>query len=89
MKTNDKILKKTYDIPDEYVLEILEENEEAIYEELFTSIPMELKHQFDKYIEIRGFISQKQIEIAYHNGLKDGFNQAKKIVLEKTKEMNY
>lgn len=89
MLTNDKILKKTYSTPDEYVLETLEENEEIIFEELFINIPQELRQQFNKYIEIHSFISQKQIEIAYRNGQKDGFEMAKEIIIDYAKKVDF
>lgn len=89
MLTNDKMLKKTYSTPDEYVLETLEENEEIIFEELFKNIPQELTHQFNRYIEIHSFISRKQIEIAYNNGRKDGFEMAKEIIIDDIKKVGF
>lgn len=89
MLTNDEILKKIYDTPNEYVLEILEESEETVFEELYENIPEELRHQFNKYIEIHTFISEKQVEIAYYNGRNNGFEEYKEIFSEKLENINY
>ncbi len=89
MKSKKEILRKTYESPDEYVLEALEADEEEIFMGLFKSIPKEFKNEFNRFIEISTFISDSRIKLAYRNGVEDGLQKAKSSLLESLKDYEF
>lgn len=62
--------KRTYEINDDYILDVLEEEENELLKQISKNIPKTIEFKFAKYLAIRNKIEEINIENAFEEGLR-------------------
>ena len=55
--------RKLYETDDEYILEVLEIEEERIFDKLVETLPREIRHLFFKYLSVINTINKMKTKI--------------------------
>jgi hypothetical protein len=56
--------KRIYETDDDYILDILEDEEERLIEKLIEILPEEIRHLFYRYLTVRATIKKIKAKIA-------------------------
>lgn len=62
-------MKKTYEVEDDYILDVLEKAVDELEEELSNNIPSSMQYQFAKLLAVRNAIENINIKNAFEKRL--------------------